>query len=106
MDIKQFIIHNWKSADALRTLLGTKFEQSSVESEFDFHFGSVEQSVESEYFEFHFGSIPPEQAAVHVKAGKIVRITTWSGINWFACGQYAKPKVDIHLRETEEKTIA
>lgn len=90
-NIKQFIIDNWKSADALRTLLGTKFEQSSVESE---------------YLEFHFGMIPTEQAAIHVKEGKIVRITTWSGLNWSARGQYAKPKVDVYLRETEEKTIA
>jgi hypothetical protein len=73
-DIKQFIIANWKSASALRTLLGTDFPENDV---------------------FYFGEIPTEQAKITVESGKIVRITTWSGLSWTARNGYGNPVVDV-----------
>jgi hypothetical protein len=55
MDVKEFIIANWKSAEALKTLLGADFPKND---------------------EFHFGEVPTEQARLEVKNGKITRVTT------------------------------
>jgi hypothetical protein len=73
-DIKQFIIANWKSAEALKTLLGAHFPKND---------------------EFHFGETPTEQARLEVKNGKITRITTWSGLSWSAKYGYSSPVVDV-----------
>jgi hypothetical protein len=61
MDIKDFVVKNWRTAEALRTLLGAEFDKTD---------------------EFHFGSVPTEQARIEVTDGKISRITTWSGLSW------------------------
>jgi hypothetical protein len=74
MDIKQFIIANWKNPEALRTLLGADFPKND---------------------EFHFGEIPTEQARIETKNGKITRITTWSGLSWTARNGYGSPVVDV-----------
>ena len=74
MDVKQFVIKNWRSASALKTLLGADFGQSE---------------------EFHFGEIPTEQARLEVKNGKITRVTTWSGLSWSARNGYGSPVVDV-----------
>jgi len=74
MDVKEFIIKNWKSAEALRTLIGTEFPESDV---------------------FHFGEIPTEQASIKVENGKITRVTTWSGLSWSARNGYGNPVVDV-----------
>ena len=73
-DIKQFIIANWKSAEALTTLLGTDFPKND---------------------EFHFGEVPTEQASIKVENGKITRVTTWSGLSWSARRGYGSPVVDV-----------
>jgi hypothetical protein len=73
-DIKQFIIANWKSAEALRTLLGADFPKNN---------------------EFHFGEVPTEQARIEAKYGKITRITTWSGLSWSAKYSYRTAVVDV-----------
>jgi hypothetical protein len=73
-DIKQFIIANWKSAEALRTLIGADFPKND---------------------EFHFGEVPTEQARLEVKNGKITRITTWSGLSWTARWGRGNPVVDV-----------
>jgi len=74
MDVKEFIIKNWKSAEALRTLIGTEFSKND---------------------EFHFGEVPTEQARLEVKNGKITRVTTWSGLSWSARNGYGNPVVDV-----------
>jgi len=74
MDVKEFIIANWKSASALRTLLGADFPKND---------------------EFHFGEVPTEQASITVESGKITRITTWSGLSWNARWGYGNPVVDV-----------
>ena len=73
-DIKQFIIANWKSAEALKTLLGADFPKND---------------------EFNFGEVPTEQASIKVKNGKITRVTTWSGLSWSARHGYGSPVVDV-----------
>ena len=74
MDVKEFIIANWKSTQSLNTLLGVDFGQSD---------------------EFHFGEAPTEKARVECKNGKIIRITTWSGLSWSAKYGYSSPVVDV-----------
>jgi hypothetical protein len=74
MDVKEFIIKNWRSAEALRTLIGTEFPESDI---------------------FHFGEIPTEQARLEVKNGKITRVTTWSGLSWSARNGYGNSVVDV-----------
>jgi hypothetical protein len=74
MDVKQFIIKNWRSASALRTLIGTEFPESDI---------------------FHFGEIPTEEVRLEVTNGKITRITTWSGLSWSARNGYGSPVVDV-----------
>lgn len=74
MDVKQFIIKNWRSAEALKTLLGADFPKND---------------------EFHFGEIPTEQARLEVKNGKITRVTTWSGLSWSARRGYGNSVVDV-----------
>ncbi len=74
MDVKEFIIANWKSAEALKTLLGADFPKND---------------------EFHFGEVPTEQARLEVKNGKITRVTTWSGLSWSAKYGYSSPVVDV-----------
>jgi hypothetical protein len=74
MDVKEFIIANWKSAEALRTLLGADFPKNH---------------------EFHFGEVPTEQAKIETKNGKITRVTTWSGLSWSARYGYSSPVVDV-----------
>jgi hypothetical protein len=74
MDVKEFIIANWKSAEALKTLLGADFPKND---------------------EFHFGEVPTEQGRIEVKNGKITRITTWSGLSWSARYGYSSPVVDV-----------
>lgn len=76
MDIKEFVIKNWKNAEALSTLLGAEFNVTD---------------------EFHFGSVPTEQARIEVTDGKISRITTWSGLSWAALYGYGDPVVDVQL---------
>lgn len=76
MDIKDFVIKNWKNAEALSTLLGAEFDRND---------------------EFHFGSIPTEQARIEVTDGKISRITTWSGLSWTSRYGYGNPVVDVQL---------
>ena len=60
MDIKDFVIKNWKNAEELSTLLGAEFDKTE---------------------EFHFGEVPTEQARIEVTDGKISRITTCSGLS-------------------------
>ncbi|MFM6248324.1 MAG: hypothetical protein ACKPEQ_04090 [Dolichospermum sp.] len=74
MDIKSFIIENWKSAEMLKTLIGTPFERGD---------------------EFHWGEIPTNQAYIEVENGKITRIQTWSGLGWSAKYGYGSPTVDV-----------
>ena len=74
MDVKEFIIKNWKSAEALRTLIGTEFSKND---------------------EFHFGEIPTEEVRLEVTNGKITRITTWSGLSWTARWGRGNPVVDV-----------
>ena len=74
MDVKEFIIANWKSAEALKTLLGEHFPKND---------------------EFHFGETPTEQGRIEVKNGKITRIITWSGLSWSAKYGYGSPVVDV-----------
>ena len=74
MDVKEFVIKNWKSAEALRTLIGAEFLESDI---------------------FHFGEIPTEQAKITVENGKIIRVTTWSGLSWSARYGYGSPVVDV-----------
>lgn len=74
MDVQEFIIANWKSAEALKTLLGADFPKND---------------------EFHFGETPTEQARLEVKNGKITRVTTWSGLSWTARYGYSSPVVDV-----------
>ena len=74
MDVKEFIIANWKNASALRTLIGAEFPDSDI---------------------FHFGEIPTEQAKITVEGGKITRVTTWSGLSWSARRGYGSPVVDV-----------
>lgn len=80
-DIKQFIISNWSSAEAMRTLLGKEYPRND---------------------QFHFGSIPTEQASIEVTEGRITRITTWSGLNWSAHSGYGKPRVDIYIGKPKQ----
>ncbi len=74
IQVKQFIIKNWRSAEALRTLIGTEFPDSDI---------------------FHFGEVPTEQASIKVENGKITRVTTWSGLSWSAKHGYSSPVVDV-----------
>lgn len=74
IEVKQFIIANWRNAEALRTLLGTDFPKND---------------------DFRFGETPTEQAKIEVKNGKITRITTWSGLSWSARYGYGSPVVDV-----------
>jgi hypothetical protein len=76
MDIKDFVVKNWRTAEALRTLLGAEFDKTD---------------------EFHFGSVPTEQARIEVTDGKISRITTWSGLSWTPRYGYGNPVVDVQL---------
>ncbi|MCE2721517.1 MAG: hypothetical protein LW708_22370 [Anabaena sp. 49628_E55] len=74
IQVKQFIIKNWRSAEALRTLIGTEFPDSDI---------------------FHFGEVPTEQASIKVENGKITRVTTWSGLSWSARWGRGNPVVDV-----------
>jgi hypothetical protein len=76
MDIKEFVIKNWKNAEALKTLLGTEADKTQ---------------------EFHFGSVPTEQARIEVTHGKISRVTTWAGGRWSARRGYHSPLADVRL---------
>lgn len=74
IQVKQFIIKNWRNAEALRTLIGAEFPDSD---------------------DFRFGEVPTEQAKIEVKNGKIIRVTTWSGLSWSARYGYGSPVVDV-----------
>ncbi|MFM6349074.1 MAG: hypothetical protein ACKPFK_28630 [Dolichospermum sp.] len=74
MDTKKFVIENWRSAEMLKTLIGTPFERGD---------------------EFHWGEIPTNQAYIQVENGKITRIQTWSGLGWSAKYGYGSPTVDV-----------
>ena len=76
MDVKEFIIKNWKDSKALSTLLGVEHERTD---------------------EFHFGEVPTEQARIEVTSGKISRMTTCSGLSWTARYGYGNPVVDVQL---------
>lgn len=76
MDVKAFIIENWRNAEALSTLLGAESDKTTM---------------------FYFGSFPQEQAFLKVTYGKITRITTWSGVGWTPLQGYGNPTVDVWL---------
>jgi hypothetical protein len=93
MDVKEFIIKNWKNAETLKTLLGFEFDRND---EFDFDSILTEQGQILVVDEFDFGSVPAKQARIEVSDGKISRITTWSGLSWKARYAY-NSVVDVKL---------
>jgi hypothetical protein len=74
--IKEHVEQNWKFAAALRVILGAEFPESR---------------------EWNFNSVPTEKASLTVEGGRIVRVQTWSGLNWSARGGYGSPTVDISI---------
>jgi hypothetical protein len=74
--IKEHVEQYWNFKSALRGILGAEFPDSQT---------------------WNFGSIPTEKAELTVEGGRIVRIRTWSGLNWSARGGYGSPTVDISI---------
>jgi hypothetical protein len=74
--IKEHVEQYWNFKGALRGILGAEFPESR---------------------EWNFGSIPTEKASITVENGRIVRVRTWSGLNWSARGGYGSPTVDISI---------
>jgi hypothetical protein len=74
--VTEHVEENWKFKGGLRAVLGTEFPESR---------------------EWNFGSIPTEKASITVQNGRIVRVQTWSGLNWSARGGYGSPTVDISI---------
>lgn len=70
--IKDFVSANWRDRQALQGLVGQPCNAD---------------------LEWNFGSIPTEKAAVETQDGVIVRVSTWSGLNWSARGGYGSPFV-------------
>ena len=71
-EIKSFVAANWRDRHSLQGLVG--------------------QPCQSD-MEWNFGSIPTEKAEVQTQDGVIVRVSTWSGLNWSARGGYGSPFV-------------
>jgi hypothetical protein len=74
--VTEHVEENWKFATALRGILGAEFPASK---------------------EWNFGDVPTEKAELTVEDGRIIRIRTWSGLNWSARGGYGSPTVDISI---------
>lgn len=72
--IKAFVQENWRKTSALQSLLGKPFDGEIL---------------------WNFGSIPTEKARVLSENGRIVQITTWSGLSWTARWGYGNPTVDV-----------
>ena len=70
--IKDFVSANWRDQAALQKLVGQPCDAD---------------------LEWNFGSTPTEKASVETQDGVIVRISTWSGLNWSARGGYGAPFV-------------
>lgn len=99
MDVKEFIIKNWKNAETLKTLLGFEFDRND---EFDFDSILTERGQILVVDEFDFGSdsVPVKRARIEVTDGKISRITTWSGLSWKARYAY-NSVVDVDRSDHE-----
>lgn len=71
-EVKEFVAANWRNRLALQRLIGRPCDKD---------------------LEWNFGSIPTEKAEIQTQDGVIVRILTWSGLNWSARGGYGSPFV-------------
>ena len=69
-DIKEFVTANWRDRLALQGLVGQPCEAN---------------------MEWNFGAVPTEKAVIETQDGVIVRVSTWSGLNWSARGGYGSP---------------
>lgn len=80
LDLHKFVVENWRDANKLSELLGLGYT-APVE------FGSII---------FTWGIVPQEKAEITLSDDlEIVRVRTWSGLNWNQRNGYGTPMCDV-----------